>query len=821
MSNDNLLKTSTPEEEKKAYFKQGYFVFSAIISLGVMLVIIEASSRASYGSKSALTETVKIAQFYVLIFLLASFIKKRSEWVAVVIAGGLFYFQIILVAYSLVAKKRLDFMFVSLNKGNLVDVLAPFLSSLIFIGIIAFLCSYFFVKIKTTFSSKLVLIALFFCLLIFPITKGDEYLNDVLYFAKSAYTKNEIIELYQVYREDLVAESIFEKKTLPQRLKKINTENRPKHLDNIIFLQLESVNGNLMSAEIMPNFYEISKKGMSFPNFYANGVQTILGQENLLCSLPSSFYSNLNATQQDKDVLCLPEVFNKLDYNTAFFKTYDLNFTNTGEFMQNIGFNETHMGDIMEEDDPQYTWGYREDIFFERAFSHIQREFSKEKNFLFLEVGPTNHWPFLTPEKYRKEVPFEDPKNQEERLKNTMFLQDKHLKVAFEKIDETFPEKNYTIVIVGDHSWPSGEHPGNEFCGSGPFEENFKTGMSIIFGDGKRNAGEIVENRFGHMDVMPSFLDLFGIGYSENEFSHSFFAKDVPSDDRKILLIQPFSERFLGFINQENEKYIYNSKKKELKVFDLILDKAERRPIKHLKQESKITGVFEEFFPLVKNDAVIMHALGGVDGVDYTNSKEAFEKHLKRNRILFEADVSITSDGKVVLSHEVEIKKTKEQFLKGKVRERFTPITIPELVQKMKENPQITLITDIKNKDYEKTARLLYEEIEKIDPQILARIIPETYDKSTFEFTKKEFGFEKMIYTLYKDTASDQQVFDFVKENRQNIPMVVMSKSRFNKKLSLKLSQIGVKTFVHTLNRRDEILKFRLLGAHGIFTDSY
>ena len=47
----------------------------------------------------------------------------------------------------------------------------------------------------------------------------------------------------------------------------------------------------------------------------------------------------------------------------------------------------------------------------------------QKNNFLFLEVGPTNHWPFLTPKEFVDKVPYKKPKNQEERLKNTMFLQ--------------------------------------------------------------------------------------------------------------------------------------------------------------------------------------------------------------------------------------------------------------------------------------------------------------------------------------------------------------------------------------------------------------
>jgi len=814
-------------DNKKIYifgkhpFKVALFVFSAAVFLAFLCINLALLIGTSYSSGNFFIESIKIIQFCLLVFLAVIAIIYRNKYCTLLFVTIAFVLQIILICYFLIAKKSLDFMFFSLNKSNLVDVFMPYMGGILLIFLVASFIAYFFLKSAFFFrgrKSLFIFIILTF-IFILPSFRDEIYLNETFKFFKSFLNQDEIIDIYQIHYKELVDKSILDKKLLASRMEGVEKKEGAKYLENIIFLQIESLNGRLMSSEVTPNFYKIAENGTNFTNFYANGVQTILGQENLLCSLPSSFYGNLNSIGNDKKVLCLPEFFNKLGYRTSFFKTYDLEFTNTGKFMRNIGFAETHMEDIMQEDDPKYHWGYKEDIFYQRAFSFIDKNYEKKNNFLFLEVGPTNHWPFKTPADYLKEVPHQKPGNQKERLENTMFLQDKYLGIAWNEINKTFPEKNYTVVIVGDHSWPSGEHPGNEFCGSGSFEENFKTGLTIIFGDKDVDKGRIVSSRTSHMDLLPSFMDLFDVKLSENDFRKSFFEEKFL--EKKTILIQPFSERYLVFIDERNRKHIYNSKERSWTMFDLNKDSKEEKSAELIKGKDNSFEFMQNFMPLVGDERIIMHALGGVGRFDYTNSKEAFYAGLAKKRTFFEIDVNVSSDNQVVLSHANVVNQTKKEFMDSKIRGGFTPIELESILNEMQKNKSLILITDVKGKNYNKVASVLFKEIAKQDKDVISRIIPEIYDESTFYLTKERFGFNKMIYTLYKDNKSDKEVIEFVKKNRRHIPIVVMSKFRFNKTLNNKLREMGVKTFVHTLNDKKEIFKFRKAGIYGIFTDNY
>lgn len=808
-------------KKKTGLFRKALFIISGFAFFVFVFASLDLLTRNSYGSRSFWIELGKLCQLCFLAYILVSLIVKKNRLIAWLVGSFLIFLQIIFSAYFLLAKKPLDFMFFMLNKNNLVDVFSPYSLYIFLVLVAAGLVGYFFIRIVIKDYKKILALTLFLAILLTPpLVGGKVFLNETFVFVKSAFVKDEVIDLYQIHYRELVEDSIRDKKLLQQRIDRTKKEKKPEYLENVVFLQLESLNADLMSKEITPNFFKIAERGVYFPNFYSNGVQTILGQENLLCSLPSSFYSNLNSTGNDKKVFCLPEFFNRLNYKTAFFKTYDLNFTNTGDFMRNIGFSETHVEDIMQAEDPQYHWGYREDVFYERAFSYIQENFEQKNNFLFLEVGPTNHWPFNTPSEYSELVPHKNPKSQKERLENTMFLQDMHLGVALKKLDETFPRKNYTLMILGDHSWPTGKHDGNEFCGSGPFEENFKTGFTMVFGDGELDRGRIVEESASQMDIMPTVMAFWDMKFSTNSFRSSLF--ELRDDDkRQIILVQPFSERFLAFIDKEQNKAIYNSDKKSWEVFNLKESSEELVPVRSVSSKVEVFDFATEKIPLVSNEQIIMHALGGIDGYDYTNSKEALELSIKKKRKLYEIDVNLSSDNKLVLSHSNKVDKSQAEFERGKTKGGFTPATLEMVLDKMEQNKDMILVTDVKGSDYTKVAEALFSEIKKRDEDIVSRVVPEIYNEATFKLTKNKFGFQKMIYTLYKDRKSDVEVVKFVKDNLKNIPIVVMSKTRFNEKLNWQLRRMGVRTFVHTINDEKEIIDFRKKGAYGIFTDSY
>lgn len=546
-----------------------FFLFSSVNALLISFLFIY--------SGNLFLEIYKWLQITAIIILCSLFIKNKT--ISFFAISLIYCLYLTLAAYFIFTHSKLDYSFLTRNIKNIYAILPQFLLPIIII-LIAGLANSFSVhrlkgKIKKNFLYTLPMII--FAVLPF-ITRADKLNNEFIYFVKSIYQKDEIIDYYQnsIYN-NLIQQSSADKNRLLEEAKKINKENLPKYLDNIIILQIESLNSFLVNEKNTPNFMEISRQGIFFPKFYGNSVQTIMAQENILCSLPSSFDMNLVEDGEDKNILCLPEIFKYLDYKTFFIKSYDLKFAQTGEFMKNLKFNEVRADDIMGQDNIKYLWGYREDIFYKKSFDYLEKNKKDKSNFFYIEIGPTNHWPFKTPSDMESEALYKNPENHEQRLINTTHIQDQYLKIAWEEINKMFPEKNYTLIILGDHSWPAEMHKGNIFNEEGSYEENFLTSMAMVIGDEEKYKGKIINKKYSEMDIVPSILNLFQINYA-NKFSQSFIKElnGQTGPENNILLIQPFSNKYINIITSDNIKYQYNSGGKKMITYDLNSDPSEK-----------------------------------------------------------------------------------------------------------------------------------------------------------------------------------------------------------------------------------------------------
>lgn len=104
---------------------------------------------------------------------------------------------------------------------------------------------------------------------------------------------------------------------------------------------------------------------------------------------------------------------------------------------------------------------------------------------------------------------------------------------------------------------------------------------------------------------------------------------------------------------------------------------------------------------------VIAHGMGTVDGLATLNCLEGFQQQYAAGVRVFEADLRLTRDGKVVLRHDwwhyewqdginwANIP-TREKFLSEKILKKYTPLSFRDLLLLMEQYPDICIITDTK-----------------------------------------------------------------------------------------------------------------------------
>ena len=224
------------------------------------------------------------------------------------------------------------------------------------------------------------------------------------------------------------------------------------------------------------------------------------------------------------------------------------------------------------------------------------------------------------------------------------------------------------------------------------------------------------------------------------------------------------------------------------------LDEPERPQVTELPVPTEspveeITGIGELQEDWEHTYHVMAHALGGMDGKDYTNSYEAFVMNYNEGTRLFEIDLGRTSDGDICLIHTWtdfrnkltdvggDWPMTTEEFKNTRIYGEYTPMLLDDLLELMVEVPDFYVIIDSKTFDLDGTRSMynqLVSEVQKKDESLLKRFVPQAYTPEMYDVLDQEYDFAKVIFTLYHYyvDSDGQKIYNFVKD--RNVPVVVM-----------------------------------------------
>ncbi|MDY5437115.1 glycerophosphodiester phosphodiesterase family protein [Peptostreptococcus porci] len=238
----------------------------------------------------------------------------------------------------------------------------------------------------------------------------------------------------------------------------------------------------------------------------------------------------------------------------------------------------------------------------------------------------------------------------------------------------------------------------------------------------------------------------------------------------------------------------------------------------------------------VKENRYIAHAMGGIDGNTYTNSKEAMEKSYERGLRVLETDISLSSDDKLVLIHSFEKDglaqlglpvswaskpPTEKEFLERKILGRYTTMKFSDVVAFMKKHKDVYIVIDLKNndiKDVEKCYKKIVEIAKKEDQSVLKRIIPQIYYEQMYRPLMNIYDFKSIIFTTYRiEELEVNKIVDFSYEH--GIKIVAVNKFKFSKDLTDKLVDRGIGLYMFTYNDESVVNSLRNLYVSGFYTD--
>lgn len=250
---------------------------------------------------------------------------------------------------------------------------------------------------------------------------------------------------------------------------------------------------------------------------------------------------------------------------------------------------------------------------------------------------------------------------------------------------------------------------------------------------------------------------------------------------------------------------------------------------------------FSDFAPRVYqadawflNNRMISHACGGIDGITYTNSREALEKALERGHRIIEVDFAFTTDGTAVCVHNwAEFGElvtgqnwhenggnqgcSYEFFRNLRICGRYSTLSAREVLEVMTEYPDLYIMVDTKY-SLEDVVKALVA----LDPgeEVLNRILIQVYGPG--EKAKileiHPFPEENFLLTVYKMHACTvEDILSLCRD--ENIFVVTTPMDYLSQEDLAVLREKNLIIFQHTTNRLD-IAKLAInSGIQGVYTD--
>ena len=229
---------------------------------------------------------------------------------------------------------------------------------------------------------------------------------------------------------------------------------------------------------------------------------------------------------------------------------------------------------------------------------------------------------------------------------------------------------------------------------------------------------------------------------------------------------------------------------------------------------------------------LIAHAFGGIDGVVYTNSLEAFEANYALGHRCFEVDFDLMPDEyRMIASHNEEtwrevtgageeIPYDLENVLHPSFENPFTMLDYRDVVDLMAQYSDIHIITDTKRYDSVNTF-LQFSQLVKYAnetaPEVLERIVPQIYTESMLNWVMSVYPFKSVIYTLYLSGQEPESVYDFCL--RSGVRFVALYGTYPIAEAIDLWEPLDIITAVYTVNDPAQASEYLDMGVDMIYTD--
>lgn len=346
---------------------------------------------------------------------------------------------------------------------------------------------------------------------------------------------------------------------------------------NVVMILMESWMAEYIGAlknnpGVTPEFDKLSKEGIFFTNFYANGNRSNRGVVSTLCSFPSQYGNSVmqKMIASKEKFITIPSILKERGYSTSFIYGGDVEFDNMKGFLSYNGVDRFIDERDFSAEERKIKWGVPDDLLFKKAIEVLD----KSKQPFFANIFTlSNHPPFDIEKKYEK---YSEKEYKNYKQLNAFRFSDMVLGEFIREISKREYAKNTLFVFVADH--------GHDLGKDIELDSNSFHIPLLFYSPGGMLKPEVVTKVGSQVDLMPTLMHFLG-----GKYKNSSWGKDLMSE------------------NENNTAYLLNNE------FAAVV-KGDKYVVKSLETEAKIVDI--------KTGAVLK-------GKEYENEKKELEKAAK------------------------------------------------------------------------------------------------------------------------------------------------------------------------------------------------
>ncbi|WP_405567428.1 LTA synthase family protein [Polaribacter sp. Asnod6-C07] len=360
---------------------------------------------------------------------------------------------------------------------------------------------------------------------IVPINQSNVYFSDKMFanhaainfiwnFFNTLTHKTDGINYYKHFDEQtaLNIESERREQLLNANIDSILNTDKP----NVILILWESLPAKIVGSlggepNVTPNLNRLSKEGILFTNFYANGDRTDKGIPAVLSGYyPQPIERIMRTPNKTRSLPMLPQKMIDLGYKTTFYYGGDLNFGNMNTYLRNAGITNFVDGSDFDSKDWSSKWGAYDDVFMKRLAKDLST--TPKEPFFNIALTLSSHEPYDIKGEYKFGKDTHD-----NTFRSAHHYTDKTIGnfVEFAKKQPWY--KNTIIVIMSDHGHSSPKHTGPYFS-----PKKFRIPM-LWLGGALNKKGIEIPAISSQVDFSYSLLDLVNGDNKDFTFSKNIF----------------------------------------------------------------------------------------------------------------------------------------------------------------------------------------------------------------------------------------------------------------------------------------------------------